>query len=108
MIPKLQGTQFTGGIHYGDSYYSAFNATWPFARLIVSTGSVDLNTSFFKSFSFPKSQITTISKYGGFFSKGLQIQHSISEYPPFIVFWTPKWEAVKLALIENGYQVSEK
>lgn len=100
--------QFTGGIRYGDTYYDAFNASWPFARLIIESEMIHLETSFFKSFSFPKHRILALSKYSGFLSKGLRIEHEISEYPPFVVFWTSSLEVIKLALVENGYAVSEK
>ncbi len=97
--------KFTGGIHYGSSYYNALNATWPFATLIVEPDKILLNTTFFSSFTFPQSQIKALSKYSGFFSKGLLIEHEITNYPSFIVFWTFDFRSVESGLIENGYTV---
>jgi hypothetical protein len=103
IMMRLQTTEFTGGIRYGKTYGDAFNASWPFARLIIGTEGIQLNTTFFKNFSFLKQDIAAVSKYSGFFSEGLRIEHHIADYPPFIVFWTSKLEAVSMALSKNGY-----
>jgi hypothetical protein len=103
----VEVTRFTGGIRYGESYYNAFNASWPFAKLTIEPDAILLNTAFFKKFRFPKNQITTLSKYSGFFSKGLRIEHGLGDYPPFIVFWTFEFQSVKSKLIESEYIVIE-
>jgi hypothetical protein len=81
----------------------ALNASWPFTRLIIDPQQIQLNTMFLKDFSLPKSNITSISKYSGFFSNGIRIEHRIADFPPFIVFWTRKLEAISSALTQNGY-----
>jgi len=101
--PESLTTEFTGGVRYGKTYTNAFNATWPFARLIIGPEGIQLNSTFFKIFSFSKQDITAVSKYSGFFSEGLRIEHHVADYPPFIVFWTSKLEAISIALSKNGY-----
>jgi hypothetical protein len=94
---------FTGGVRYGNTYSDAFNASWPFARLVIEPGAIHLNTTFFKSFSFPKEELIALSRYSGVFSRGLLIEHRVREYPSFVVFWTSKLEEVEKAIEQNGF-----
>jgi len=96
---------FRGGLHVGASYYNAINATWPFVKLHIEKESIALSSPFGNP-RFSRAQITKLSKYSGFFSKGLKIEH-IADQPPFIVFWTFDLPAVMRCLEKNGYQFSE-
>jgi len=96
---------FRGGLHVGDSYYNAINATWPFAKLSIEKESIALFSPIGNP-RFSHTQITKLSKYSGFFSKGLKIEHT-ADQPPFIVFWTFDLPAVKRCLEENGFQFSD-
>jgi hypothetical protein len=96
---------FRGGIHAGVSFYGSINATWPFAKLRIEKDSLDISSPIGNP-KFPRAQITKLSKYSGFFSKGLRIEHTANQ-PPFIVFWTFDFHAVKRCLEENGYRFSE-
>ncbi len=98
--------QFTGGIRFGKSFWRAANATWPFTKLTIEPGALTLSTVFFGTFRFEKAQIKKLSGYSGFIpfvSKGILIEHTVPDYPPFILFWTYSPESVKNALIQNGY-----
>ena len=96
---------FRGGLHAGASYYNAINATWPFAKLRIEKESIVISSPIGNP-KFARAQITKLSKYSGFFSKGLKIDHSANQ-PPFIVFWSFDLLAVKRCLEENGYEFSE-
>ena len=96
---------FRGGLHVGNSYFNAINASWPFAKLRIEKESIGLFSPVGNP-SFPRDQITKLSKYSGFFSKGLKIEHTANQ-PPFIVFWSFDLPAVKRSLEENGYKFSE-
>jgi hypothetical protein len=41
------------------------------------------------------------------FSTGLRIEHAISTYPQFIVFWTFGYETLKMGLESLGYEIRE-
>jgi len=97
---------FRGGLRVGASKWNALNATWPFAKLRIENESIIIS-SLFGNPRFPRSQITKLSEYsGGFFSKGIQIEHTANQ-PPFVVFWTFDLPAVKRYLEENGFLFSE-
>lgn len=100
--------EFTGGSRYGKSFWRSANYTWPLARLEIEPDKLRLSTFFGRTFLFEKSQIKSLSMYGGlfFFSTGLLIEHSVADYPPFIVFWTFSFDGVKTELVRNGYEVS--
>lgn len=98
--------QFIGGIRFGKSYWKAANATWPFTRLTIEPDALVLSTAFFKTFRLEKAPIKRLSKYSGFIpfvSTALRIEHTVAEYPSFMLFWTFSPESVKSALIQNGY-----
>ncbi|MDB6119080.1 MAG: hypothetical protein JWO08_2861 [Verrucomicrobiaceae bacterium] len=69
------------------------NASWPMVGLQVSRNELVITTSFFGLFqlgryTFVPSQVTAITRYGviPFFGEGVQIQHTVAEYPRKIVF----------------------
>jgi len=96
---------FRGGVHVGANFYCALNATWPFAKLRIEKEFLAIS-SLIGNPEFPRSQITKLSKYSGFFSKGLKIEHTTGQ-APFVVFWTFDLPAVKRGLEENGFVFSE-
>jgi hypothetical protein len=96
-----------GGIRAGEGLFSAFNASWPFARLLVTPERIHLSC-FSYNYSFPKESIRRLSRHRGLFSVGLRIEHSVPMYPVFLVFWTFKYQALKKHLQEMGYSVDQK
>ena len=96
---------FRGGLHAGASYYNAINATWPFAQLRIEKDSLAI-TSLIGNPKFLKVEIKKLSKYSGFFSNGIRIEHTANQ-PPFIVFWTFDLRGVTRCLEENGYSVQD-
>ncbi len=96
---------FRGGLHTGANYWAALNASWPLATLRIEKESLEIS-SIIGSPKFARAQITKLSAYSGFFSKGIRIEHT-ADQPHFIVFWTFDLPAVKRGLEENGFQFSE-
>ena len=52
--------------------------------------------------SFPKADVQGLSRHGGLFSTGLRIEHTVSSYPEFVVFWTFGFETLKRGLESTG------
>jgi hypothetical protein len=100
-----------GGIRFGTSYWGGWNATWPFAKLEATRKQIEVTVrgivSTDQQFLFPKSEILRLQKRRGLFSTGLQIQHSIPRYSPFILFWTFRYAKLRKALNDLGYSVVE-
>lgn len=70
------------------------NYTWPLATLTATTDELALRTSFFGLFEtgkyvFTREQVVSINEYGviPFLGRGIQINHTVSDYPQKIVFW---------------------
>ena len=42
------------------------------------------------------------------FSTGIQIEHDDETLAPYILFWTFKYKALKQALMDLGYDISDK
>ena len=95
----------TGGVRVGQGLFAAFNASWPFASLLVSDSALTLSC-FGKQWVFPKESVSRLSKYSGFFSSGLRIEHKVPDYNPFIVFWTFRFRSLADELLQRGYTVS--
>lgn len=101
----------TGGIRYGSSFWIATNFSWPFATLTASPGEISISVSlgqlWSKTFALKRSQIKSIRKNRGLISTGIVIEHFNAEYPPFILFWTFRYEALKEQLEAVGHSVIE-
>ena len=97
----------TGGVRL-----NFFNASWPMATLSGDKRSLYLRCpagvfSLNKLFLFPRSHIRRLSKYRGFFSTGLHIEHTEVSFPRFIVFWTFDFTNLKSKLMHLGYDVED-
>ena len=93
-----------GGARVGHSYWIASNATWPFASLQATPQTLTL-TVLMKQYAFERKDIRQLKRCQGVLSSGLQIAHLRKDYPPFIVFWTFNFEALKSELQELGFSV---
>lgn len=73
-----------GGIRIG-----MMNATWPFAKLVVSPGGLRLITITGK-YVFQKEDVNEIENvvYVPIIAQGIKIRHTIPEYNKLIIFWT--------------------
>jgi hypothetical protein len=100
----------TGGIRYGESFWYATNLTAPFALLRVSKDAIVLSASILRegdrTFSFPRSAIRRLRWKRGLFSRGLQIEHTVAEYPPFVLFWGYR-KTLAEGLRAFGYEIPD-
>jgi hypothetical protein len=107
LVPYVE----TGGLRWGQSLWSAANATWPFARIYVSADhlrlSVNVGKLWKRSFDFERFEVRQIRRKRGLFSVGLIVEHGKPEYPPFILFWTFRYKILCGALRRLGYEVAE-
>lgn len=101
----------TGGVRYGRSFWVATNFTWPFATLTAATDGVSIRISLgrllIRTFVLERGQIKSIKKKRGLLGTGILIEHSNAAYPPFILFWTFRFETLKKQLESIGYSVVE-
>jgi hypothetical protein len=95
--------------------------SWPFGTLVVTSERLRFSVKTWRWFAsiwaldpafqaepvfqVEKSQIHSISKKRGLFSKGLAFQQSNPEYPTRIVFWTFNYPTLSNALRHFGYDV---
>ena len=79
-----------------------WHASIPFAKLTIEPELLSLKITFIGSYSFSPEQVSSIEPYGiiPFMRWGLEIHHTISEYPTPIVFWGGSPKKV-LAIIEQ-------
>jgi hypothetical protein len=75
----------TGGARVG-----VINASWPLATLTVSAAKLVIRVRFLGCFSFTPDQISSIERVGRapVMGWGIQIHHTVADYPERLVFWT--------------------
>ena len=93
-----------GGARIGRSYWFSSNATWRCATLEADRNEIVL-TSLEKSHRFPRDQILRIVQHTAIAATGIQIEHTVEEYPPFILFWSFNFPELRVALTEFGYKL---
>jgi len=88
----------TGGARIG-----GFNASWPFAKLHADAEGLTIKLPFSKTYRFPTSSITSVREYISilFIGWGIRIEHSVPEYPPFVVFWYLGYPSTVLSFLED-------
>lgn len=104
-----------GGARIGSSYWAAINATVPWATLEVPTAELRLSVTSTKilygrtiNYVFQKDEITRLSLYQGMFTDGIKIEHQITRYEKFIVYWSQDIETTVRMLRRLGYIVNPK
>jgi hypothetical protein len=96
----------TGGFRVGRSALLALNATWPFGTLQIHHDRLVLST-LFRRYTFLRESIVALSVFSGLFSRGLRIEHSVPDYPRFIVFWSSHMSRLQQRLGEAGYVLAD-
>jgi hypothetical protein len=101
----------TGGLRWTIATGVTVNATWPFASITVSAEQIQVTVSvlglYRRNFAFPAHTIETVRPRWGFLSSGVQLLHSVPDYPALIVFWTFGYRSLVAALREYGYHVED-
>jgi hypothetical protein len=105
----------TGGLCWGESFWNAVNATWPFATLTATHGGLHISMRFIglwnEEFDFAKSEVLGITKKKGLFpfiSTGIVLAHQKAGYPRFILFWTFEYQRLKTELTRLGFEVADQ
>jgi hypothetical protein len=93
-----------GGYRVGRSALLSFNASWPFGSVEVRSGQLVLYC-ITRRLLFPVAAVANISVYHGFFSVGVRIEHTIPDYPRFVVFWTREPDKLLQRLKDAGYPI---
>jgi len=108
--PMDQEFTQTGGIRYGSSFWLSSNYTIPFANLRLCREGIILSVSVFglwrRTFDFPRQAIRQLRWKRVLFSPGLQIEHTVAECPPFVVFWVTNRKALAESLSGFGYEMA--
>ncbi len=90
----------------GGARLDSFNASWPFAKLFATSDMIRLSC-LGQECLFLKSNVRGLSRHRGLFSAGLRIEHAVSAYPEFVVFWSFGFETLKRGLESLGYEIRE-
>jgi len=97
-----------GGIRAGDHegwLNLSIAATWPNAKLILTSDYLEISYSRKKCFRFKKEDIHSIEFYSSSLYQGILFSHSKKEVPKFLVFWSFRRKKLLNILRENGWSV---
>jgi hypothetical protein len=104
-------SEHTGGIRWGDSFWLASCATWPFAHLLVCDDRL-LLTYPEGAYDFPRASVVRLSSRCGRLSRALKlswgsmrIEHAVSAYPQYVLFLTFDINSLCDNLSAAGYPV---
>lgn len=90
--PPAMERRYRGGMRADSANY-----TWPF--VVLHVGPDELRMEFFgREYRIRRCEIVRLSRYDGWFSKGIQITHSSSSVPQKLVFWTMNRDSVMSGL----------
>ncbi|MGB7196087.1 MAG: hypothetical protein WBD81_21745 [Collimonas pratensis] len=92
----MEKISFTGG-----SMVGWMNASWPLAKLTVSSDRILLSS--FGKYEFTPEQVVSIEPFGAIpvLASGIRINHNRPDYPGQIVFWCVGGRKKVLASLDN-------
>ena len=99
-----------GGLRWGQSFWNAANATWPFATLQIGRDGIELRMilwPFSQRFTLKRHEVECLKTRRGLFSFGVQVEHRKREYPPFILFWSFSPKTLLSSAQGAGYRIAE-
>jgi hypothetical protein len=79
--------------------------TQPFAGLYIYRDELVLSMSF-RRYPFSREQISQIRRYRSGLLHGLKIEHTVSDYPPFMIFYPSDIDEFEEALDANAFPVA--
>jgi hypothetical protein len=94
----------TGGYTVGRNRWLAINGSWPFGSLQIHEDRLVLHT-IFRRFIIPRDAIVGLSQIRLFFFPSLRIEHTVPEYPRFVVFSSFHLSRVQQRLKTAGFSV---
>ena len=96
----------------GGSFWTASVWSWPFAHFLVCDDRLILTTPE-GTFDFPRERVVRLRYRPGWFARalklgfgGLQIEHSVADYPPFIFFGSFNISSVCNALRDASFAIA--
>ncbi len=89
----------------GGSRLNTFNATIPFATIVVTPTEIILSV-LGRQHRFEKSSVRSLAKHRALFSTGLRIEHESSAAPSFVVFWATNFDKLAGSLERFGWSVT--
>ena len=95
----------TGDCSIGRNSWLAEYITWPFSGLYLYRDELVLSMPF-RRYRFPRDQISCIHRYRYALMRGLQIEHSVANYPSFVVFFPSDVTEMEEALDENAFPLA--
>jgi hypothetical protein len=107
-IHEQEPAEFIGGARWGDSMYFDRTASWPFAKLLVSSSELTLEISVLfrnQRFTFSPAQVTSIIDRRILFSRSFVIDHNRPDYPSVVMFFSMRSDSVRRALVERQWLV---
>jgi hypothetical protein len=101
-LHEQEPVEFIGGARWGYSMYFGTTASWPFAKLSVSTHELILEISILKKmFTFSPRNVTSILDRRILFSRSFVIDHNRQDYSSVIMFFSSQPDLVRQALMER-------
>jgi hypothetical protein len=94
-----QAIRFTGGARIGWA-----NATWPLVKFTASAAGLKIS-GILGTYEFLPRDVVSIERYGSIplFSSGIRIFHARSDYPPKIIVWCARPEALIQDIHRTGF-----
>lgn len=82
-----------GGLRWGQSFWDAGNATFPFAKLRINPDQLEIQLNGWPistaRYTFTPKDVSILRiQRGLFWFPGVRVEHTKPDYPPFILFWT--------------------
>lgn len=91
----------------GGARIGRINVTWPFARLKINGGILNINASTFANLYFVQEDIVSVEPYTGLFNKGIRIIHNVKEYKDEIIFWTFSDPKTIASIIKSNLEIEK-
>lgn len=97
-----------GGLRWGESDFGA-NVTFPFARLEATEDEIVISVTTpslgVESWAIPSSNVVSVKRRRGILSAGIQVVHSVADYPSVFIFGSFSARKVISHLMGMGYKV---
>jgi hypothetical protein len=84
------------------------NATWPFAKLTLSSDSLVLSVASSLTYRFDPDQVTWVEEITAMpvIGRGVRLHHNVVGYPQQIVFWCFRTQQLLDELHDRGYKTA--
>ena len=90
-----------GGGKVGRNWLLSIHGTWPFARLTATRERLRLRLLWLV-YEFSRSDVSALEvRIGVLGVREIRIRHSVSGFPPLILFWSYRFNTLRLRLEER-------